>query len=184
MPVVLANAYTGGVVNNTAITTNQIFPLPAFMQTSAGAGNLVAATLLVPGSGRLNGRYFDINVTCTVVAGASMNVTPILYSGSSLTPGSNTIIATGTAVATGAALNFDLSFGFSGSGSTLSGFLQGYQFQEGNNVLVGPTATGVTKLTGLNYTTNDPVLTLCFGVTFSVANAANTATLTQFNCEG
>lgn len=182
MSVVIAQGYTGGIVNNTAITTNQIFPLPTFMQTSLGAGNLVAATLLVPGSGKINGRYWDLMVGCTVIAGASMNVTPVLYSGSSLTPGSNTIIATGTAIATGGALTFDIAFGFSGNGSTTSGFLQGYQWQEGNNTFVGPTSTGVTKLTGLNWTTSDPVVTVCFGVTFSVAST-NSATLTQFVLE-
>jgi hypothetical protein len=183
MPAVISQAYTGGIVNNTAITTSQIFPLPTFMVTPAGQGNLVAATLLVPGSGKLNGKYWEANICATCVAGASMNVTPILYSGSSLTPGSNTIIATGTAIATGGALTFDVMFQFQGQGSTTSGFLQGFQAQEANNTFVAPTATGVTKLTGLNYTTNDPVLTLCFGLTFSVANAANTATLTQFVCE-
>lgn len=183
MGVVLAKAYVGGIVNNTAITTSQILPLPTSMSTTLGAGNLVAATLLVPGSGRLNGQYWWVNVMATFTAGASMNVTPILYSGSSLTPGSNTIIATGTAVATGGVLTADLLFSFIGSGSTASGFLQGQQAQQCNNTLVNYTATGVTKLTGLNYTANDPVLTLCFGLTFSVANASNTAQLTQFVLE-
>jgi hypothetical protein len=182
MPVVISQAYTGGVVNNASIITSQIFPLPASMTTSAGAGNLVTSTLLIPGSGRLSGRYFQCNICASVVASASMNVTPILYSGSSLTPGSNTIIATGTAVATGGALTFDVFFAYGGNGSTTSGFLQGYQEQEGNNTYIAPTSVGVTKLTGLNWTANDPVLTMCFGLTFSVAGA-NSATLTQFNCE-
>jgi hypothetical protein len=183
MSVVISQAYTGGVVNNTAITTNQIFPLPASMVTAAGPGNLVAATCIIPGSGKLNGRYFYINIGATFTAGASMNVTPILYSGSSLTPGSNTIIATGTAIATGGVLTADIDFTYEGNGSTASGFLQGVQSQLCNEVFVNPTATGVTKLTGINYTTNDPVLLVCFGLTFSVANAANTATLTQFVLE-
>jgi hypothetical protein len=179
MSVVLSQAYVGGIVNNAAITTNQIFPNPASLVTQPASQ---AAVLAVPGSGRLNGKYFEVWVSGIIVAAASMNVTPILYSGTSLTPGSNTIIATGTAFATGAAITTNFWCKYFLEGDSTSGFLQGTQSQQVNNVLVAPTATGVTKLTAQNFTTIDPALNLVFGLTFSVAGA-NSATLTQFLLE-
>jgi len=180
MSVVISQAFSGGVVNSTTLTTNQIFPVPSSLTLATGAST--AAILAIPGSARLNGKYFIVTVGGSLVASASMNVTPILYSGTSITPGSNTIIATGTAFATGGAGTFNFVCYYDFQGDNASGFLQGTQSQQFNNVFVAPTATGVTKLTSVNFNTADPALSMVFGLTYSVAGA-NTGTLLQFVCE-
>lgn len=179
MGVIISEAYVGGLANSTTSTISQIFPLPASMNSVTTP---TATVLRVPGSGKLNGIQFRIVISVTILASASMNVTPILYSGTSLTPGSNTIIATGTAFATGGAGTFPMRFIFDCEGDTASGFLQGTQSQQANNTFVAPTASGVTKLTGLNFNTSDPVLSMVFGLTFATAGV-NVGTLTQFSLE-
>lgn len=179
MSALISNAYVGGVVASATSTSNLIFPIPASMNVPTNGSG--AAVCEVPGSGRLNGRAFSVTIAGYCDAGASMNVTPVLYSGTSLTVGSNVVIATGTAFATGGALKFPWVVKYAFQGENISGILQFTQSQQFHGTYVAPAS--VTELTGINFNTTDPTMSLVFGLTFGTANAANTATLLQFDLE-
>jgi hypothetical protein len=160
-----------------ALATAQIF---AALQS----GTIPAPALLsVPGGPyRMEAKRFRVRMSGAVTgAAAGVTANPFIAVGSSLTPGSNVVIAQpGTAGAIGAAscpywLEADLIF------DSLSGKLQGYFNGMVNNVAITNAALA-TVVTGLT-SKNDPVFQLVCGVTFSTASTANVASLSEFVLE-
>jgi hypothetical protein len=193
MGSLISEAYVGGVVNNAAITTAQVFPNPSSLNTVVIPTVEGPAILAIPGSNKVNGKYFDVHVAGNVaVGGVTPSVSLILYAGAAIP----TLAAPGTAVATLAAATlvtattypFYMHARF--EGDTASGILQGYFSTLMNGVFTAYAKT--VNLTGIafgptgtpsNPIANEPALNMCFGLTFGVANAANSAVLTQFGCE-
>lgn len=198
MASLISKAYVGGVVNNAVSTAVQIFPTPSIL--NAGTNPLTnvqgPAILAAPGGNKLNGQYFKIVVCGSVsVGGATPTVALGLYA--NIAPTVPTLAAPGTLIATLAAATLVTSTTYNWrleavlEGDSLSGIVGGSFLTSMNNVLVGPAALG-TKLTAVpfgptgtppNVLPNDPCLQFVFGLTFGVANAANTSTLLQFSLE-
>lgn len=159
-------------VANTGITTAQIFPSPV-TPTSA-------FVLPVDGGGKLESKLFYAQATgWATVGGVSPTLNVTMFAGTSLTPGSNTILGAagaGQSVTTGA--SYDWAIVLEALGSTKSGRLVGnFQIIIDGNYVIKTTLSNI--VTALNFGT-DPVLNLCVGVTFGVANAANIAQLNRF----
>lgn len=193
MGSLISQAYVGGVVNNTSSTSVQIFPNPSSLNTVVIPQVEGPAILPIPGSGKYNGKYFDVNVAGNVtVGGVSPTVALTLYAGTTLptiaSPGTSVGALTAASLSTGATYPFMLWARF--EGDQTSGILQGTFATLMNGVWTAFAHT--TNLTGVNFietgtpsapVANDPCVYLTFGLTFGVANAANTATLTQFGAE-
>lgn len=159
-------------VNNTAITTAQIFP--------TATGGTAALVLLISGSGRFESEYIEI-VACgwATVGGVSPTLNVTLYSGTSLTPGSDTILGAlgaGQSVTTGSSYDWMIRARLFGSVKT--GNVQG-DFQININNTLSAVAALSNQLTGQNPNA-EPFLNLVVGITFGVANAANVAQLSRF----
>lgn len=174
--VAAANLNGPPVVNNTGVTTIQIFP--AFVNLAA---TTVALSLAVPGSTRFNGKKMLVRAAgFATVGGTSPTLNLVLQSGTSLTSGSNTTLATlGSAQAVTTSASYPWMLEAILEGDSTTGKLQGAFSIILNNV-VSAWAALSNGLTGLNFAT-EPVFNLVIGVTFGVANAANTATLTDFS---
>lgn len=175
MPII-AQAPAAAVVNNTGITTAQIFPL--------ASSSSAACTLLVPGSNRLNGVRFKVVASGDVtVGGVSPTVNLGLYSGTSLTPGSNSLLtgASAVTVTTSKSYPWFIEVNIIGTntadGSTQA---QGYAVMQIGNT-AAPATTALATIAGAAFTfSSEPVANLVLGLTFGVANAANTATMNEF----
>lgn len=194
------------LVNNTGITTAQIFP------TISGVGNIsykgvvssgivfsssAAVVLPVPGSGRYEGRYFCVTASgWLTLGGSSPNAAVTFYSGTSTTPGSDAIMKTSGAQSLSTGASYPWMGTMELEGDSQSGVIQGIaEFIIGNS-LVARAALAGTFPTGLTFSNppnptpsaanvaSEPVFSICVGITFGVANAANVAQLTQFVLEG
>lgn len=141
----------------------------------------IAAILNVPGSKRLEQKRFNVRASGYLTsAGSATTALPTLYFGTSLTPGSNTILGAGTATTVNttscpwwmeATLLFD----------SISGKLQGSFSSMVNNVIVANAAIANVP-TGINGA-SEPVISLVCGMTFSAASAANFAGMSEFVLE-
>jgi len=172
MPTELIPVISAGIPSKVSanVATAQVFPNPN--------NALVAAVLNVPGSGRLEQRAFSIRAAGYITTAGAYNATLSLMSGSSLTPGSNTAIATTAATAVGTTtvpyrLDADLVF------DSVSGKLFG-NFKSQIGATFAAIAALTAGLTGLNGLT-EPVFQLVFAITFSTANAGNVASLGNFS---
>lgn len=198
MASLISKAYVGGIVNNTVSTAVQIFPTPALLNTGTNPALQVQgpAILAAPGGNKLNGQYFKI-VACGIVSVGGSTPTVALNLYANIAPTVPTLASPGTSIAalaaatlaTSTTYNFRLEAYLEGDSS--SGIVGGSFLTSMNNVFVAPAALS-TKLTAVpfgptgtppNVLPNDPCLQFVFGLTFGVANAANTATLTQFSLE-
>jgi hypothetical protein len=160
---------------NASITTPQIFP--------DQVNSSVPVFIAVPGSGRLEQKRFRLIATgCATTLAATTTFAVSIYSGNSLVPANNTLIAALAATVintTTAPWWIELGLVF----DSVSGKLQGSSSGMINNAIIA--AAAITPLTGLNGTTapagTEPVFNLCVGVTFGVnANAGNVARLGEF----
>lgn len=159
---IIAQARTAANVN-AASNAAQVFPdqqnptSPVFIQ--------------IPGSGRFEQKRFKVRASgFATSAGATTTFQPTLYAGSSLTAGSNTILGAATATVintTSAPWWIELQAIF----DSISGKLQGTFSAMINNSMIAAAALA-NVVTGLSAQT-EPVLTICCGITFSVANAGN-----------
>lgn len=162
------NGPAANLVGNT--TSAQIFPLLVNGLASA----TLACLIPVPGSFRLEQRQFIVRASGFVTGGTTTNVTTTLYAGTSLTPGSNTVLQASTARAvnsTSAPWRIEAKLIF----DSVSGKLHGTVEHEINNLFDAPAALTnvVTALVG----SAEPVFNLCVGITFSASNANNLAGL-------
>lgn len=160
-----------------------------------GVASLTTPALVpVPGSSKLEALPFIVRASGWVIGGTTTNVTATLYAGTSLTPGSNTILAVSTARAVNSAsaqwrieaklqlsnLNVATTF-VNNAPSNTPATLEGC-FEAEINKLLDAWATLTNPLTGLNKD-NEPVFNLCVGLTFSASNANNLGGLTNFYLE-
>jgi hypothetical protein len=186
MPIV-ANALPAAQVANTSITTPQIFPVAVGYPPVASS--TTPALLTVAGSGRFSGaRLKVVGSGWATVGGASPTLAINVYSGTSLTPGSNTSI---WASATSAALTTSKTYPFffevtlegdtySASTSTTPTGIQGFGQVKLGDLPAVPVFNDIAA-TNIQWNFNtEPVATLCCAVTFGVANAANVAQLNEF----
>jgi hypothetical protein len=171
-------------------TSRQFFPsLPG---PSIGVANLVPSStnakgqLPVPGSNKLNGQPFIVNVAGWIssdpsIACPSVTIDLVANTGTIASPTYTTIASTGAVVAG----NFDqdqfwIRCDF--LGDTLSGLLTGRYFATFNGTAQNSTPKATTNLTGINMG-SEPPFGLLVGVTFSVSGAKNLASLSNFSLE-
>lgn len=160
------------VVGN--VTTEQVVQNPAL----TSAANPVALVVQVPSNSALEQKPFEVSASGYITAAAAENVTLNLYSGTSTTPGSNTLIKTSGAQAIAGAASFPFWIKARLIYDSVSGKLQGtIQFLV-NNVLVAEGAI-TNVVTGISNVKN-PVVSFALSVTFSVANAANLLNVADF----
>jgi len=113
---------------------------------------------------------FELNWSGYIKTAASMTVTLKLYQGTSLTPGSNSLMLTSGAITQNSATAPFFAYGKFVYDS-VSGKLMGTVEYLINNTIVAKAAVS-TVITTVN-NVNNPVVVFCVSVTFSVANAAN-----------
>jgi hypothetical protein len=146
--------------------------------------------LWVPGDNKLNGQQFNVRATGNFTAGSSASsetVTIQLFAvtGTQASPTYTAMGSTGAfappvdGVAHSFALNFSLY------GDTGSGIVGGQYVAEVDGLKQNSTPGNATALTGINFGSGNTALYqgapfgLVVGVTFSISNAANTASLYQ-----
>ncbi len=166
-------------VSNTAITTAQIFAIYA---NQAATTTPVLVTL--PGSLRFDGKPFRLRASgWATVGGTSPTLNVTLYEGSSLTPGSNTVLAAlGSAQAVTTAASYPWAIEAVLQGDSKSKILQG-RFSVTLDNVVSAWAALTNAPTSIDLLTEGS-LQFCVGVTFGVANAANLAQLDALIIEG
>ena len=181
------NAYNPSSVGGTG-TTAKIFPnllanitgLPSGFGLGSPAPTLpfAAAVCTIPGTGQYEQQQIQIAAAGYVfVHGTTPTVNFVIQNGTSLTPGSNTTVATLASVqtlTTGATYPFSLSLKM--QGDAVSGIMQMFSATFVCNGVSG-TVT-LTDLTGVNLTTT--ALNFVVGVTFGVSDALNVGKLSQF----
>lgn len=177
-------------------TVAKIFPALSKQVPNAGASSL-PLTLLIPPNGAFEGEEFTVQASGNVTFGstASPTINFLLQNGSSLTAASNTTIVTLAAAKAGTTSStFPFSVRIRLQGDSKSGIVQvTYVEAFMDNATLGTTTN--TALTGINFlsgasTGQNPVndgntlpvaLSLVFGLTFGVSDAANAANLMQFS---
>jgi hypothetical protein len=156
-----------------------VIPLPAPLVTGTSTAeamvpNPATPTLpilaQIPSDSPLAGKCFDLQISGYIVGGGTTNVTVKVYSGTSATPGSNTLLGSSGAVAQNSAtapffaqakLIYDL----------VSGKLAGTITFMINNTVVASVAIS-NVITGLLNTAN-PIASFGVSVTFSAGFATN-----------
>lgn len=172
--ILLANTVAEQVVLSASPTTIAV----------AGGTQQVFLPLVVsiPSGGVLEQQEWSGSASGFTTIGAAMNLTAKLFSGTSATPGNNTLLATSGAVVIAAASSFPFLISIEKAiYDSVSGKLNGVV-----EMLVGGTliARGLFSnvITGIN-NNNNPVLNLCLSFTFSVANAANKVNVQTFEID-
>jgi hypothetical protein len=171
------------------VTTAQLF---ANRQTPA-----LPATINVLGAGRLEQQLWKVRGSGSVTTGTTATITPTLYvakviPGTPFTAANWTLLGAGTAVSLAsitAPWEIDSDLMFESIGGTLQG-----TFKSLINNSATASAAITNRLTGLNGTSNtitqpgsvvvvaaEPVFYIAVGLTFSAANAGNSATLGDFS---
>lgn len=152
-------------VTDGGLTTARIFPTVT--------GGLVAEALLIEGNGKHESAQIEFEADgWALCTGASPTLNVTFYNGTSLTPGSNTVLgALGSGQSVTINVPVDWSIKATLQGSTKTGFVQGKYQIFINNVLAAAAALS-NKLTGISFVTN-PALSLLIGLTFGVADSGN-----------
>lgn len=162
-------------------TTEQIVPSAVQANVAVAGGTQlqnVALVCTVPANSILDGQEFDISISGNITTGGTTNVTGKLYSGSSLTPGSNTALGTSGAIAQNSAGAPFLLKARNCVYDSISGKLTGIFEATINNTLA--TAAAFTNVIASLSATGDPILSFCFSFTFSAAFATNKVTVKNF----
>jgi len=178
VPPGLVPASTGATNNASLPATQSITGTSeTVIADPAIQGGGTALILSIPPGGPCEQEPFEISASGIVNTGASSTVTIKLYSGTSLTPGSNTLLKSSGAITafTGksnwwikARLLYD----------TTSGELNGtVQFMVNNNLVAEAAVTNV--VTGISNTAN-PVASFVVSVQFGTGNANTTFTIHDF----
>lgn len=189
MPISLNTAPKAASVGGVG-TTAKIFPA-AVQAGFIPAAPTVAAVLAVWGGGRFEQISFSATASGAITVGptAAPTITLSLYSGTSLIPGSNTLIAASAAQAVTLSTSFNYMLYADFIGDSKSGKLTGVFEYILNGVYTARAATAI--LSGVNFNpvgagglqiadTGKAALNLVLGVTFGVSDALNTAALAQF----
>jgi hypothetical protein len=159
------------LVGNT--TSEQVVQNPAITTTATP----VALVVQIPSKSEMEQLPFEIQASGYIATGANATVTAKLYSGTSTTPGSNTLLGSSGAVTQNTAkapfwahakLIFD----------SVSGKLGGTVDFLINNTVVASVAIS-NVVTGISDTAN-PVASFCISFTFSAANASNLVNVQEF----
>lgn len=133
--------------------------------------------LQIPAGSPLDGQRFECYASGSINTGVSSTATIKLYSGTSLTVGSDTILASsGALTAFAGKANWFMSCMM--IFDSYSGKLTGTAKFVANNVLVAEVAIS-TVLTGLTNRTN-PVANFLLSATFGTASATSQITVTEF----
>jgi hypothetical protein len=178
------NGYNPSLVGGTGSGTAKIFPSLLGTGFDNGGGILpqpagvTAAQCIIPAGGTYEQQIIDVFAAGYVfIHGASPTINPVFQQGSSLTPGSNTTMATLTsAQSLTTAATYPWAFKAQLQGDSVSGILQIMNATFYCNGVSG-TLT-LTDLTGVDFlTTNYPFVV---GITFGVSDALNKAALSQF----
>lgn len=161
------------VVGN--VTTEQVVQNPAITSVA----NPVALVVQVPANSALEQKPFEVSVSGYITAGAAENVTLNLYAGTSTTPGNDTLLKSSGAGAIAGASSFPFWIKARLIYDSVSGKLTGtVQFVMGALLvaegLVTNEPTGISNV-------NNPVISFCVSVTFSVANANNLLNVADFS---
>lgn len=174
-----------GLVPMNTSAAGALGPLPA-NQVVGNAANTVIVNpvvptlplqLQIPSLSPLEGQHFEIYASGMVNTGVSATVAISLYSGTSLTPGQNTLLASsGVLTAFAGAQNWYMQA--SAIFDSVSGLLSGTAkfFVAGQFVAEVAFTAG---LTGVN-NRNSPVANFLLSVQFGTANAANRITVQEF----
>jgi hypothetical protein len=140
-----------------------------------------AAILPVPGTGRLNRRLFRVALSGFVKPAVDCSVSFSLWSGTDTVIGNNVEIGEiGGAVTAAAGANFAVFFDL--IYSTDVGVLSGAKSAIVGGVVNAWSSIYYPSVTGL-VDSNEPVMNLVAGASFSVANAAHVAVLDTFAIE-
>lgn len=145
-----------------------------------GAASGIAVQLPVPGTGRLDGLEFIARAAGYVTTGTTTNVTVTIYAGTSITPGSNTILLASTARAVNTAsapwrIEAKMQMSNFGLATVNPGICQGTVEVEINNLFDAPAP--FTNVISTISTQTEPVFNIVVGVTFSASNAGNIASM-------
>jgi hypothetical protein len=181
------NGYNPSLVGGTGSGTAKIFPSLLGTGFDNGGGTLpqpsgvVAAECLIPGTGQFEQQIISVEAAGYVfVHGTSPTINFVFQQGSSLTPGSNTTMATLTSnqsLTTGA--TYPWAFKCQLQGDSVSGILQIMNATFYCNGVSG-TLT-LTDLTGVNLTTtNYPFV--C-GIEWGVSDSLNKAALSSWGMQ-
>lgn len=142
-----------------------------------------ACTLNMPGSRRYHGKLFRIYAAGTIfVSGTAPSGNIVLFSGGSLTTGSNTVMGTlssAQSLASGATYPWVVEAVCEGDDTT--GKIQGSYTILIDNVKKSSAALD-NELTTIDFDA-EPSAQFCIGVTWGVGNANNSATMLSFTLE-
>jgi len=138
----------------------------------------VAATITIPGTGQVEQQVLDVAAAgYLTLAGVSPTINVVFQEGSSLTPTSNTTMATLTsAQSLTTSASYPWFFKCQLQSDAVSGIMQIGSASFYCNGVSG-TLT-LTDLTSVNLTTT--TYNFVIGITFGVSNAGNKAALSQF----
>lgn len=164
------------------VTTEQVVlsASPTIVPVSGGTSSvfLPLVVQIPPGSILEKQRWSGV-ASGYLTAAAALSATLKLYSGTSATPGNNSLLATSGAVAIAAAGSSPFIIKIADAiYDSVSGKLAGVASFIVNGTFVAAAALSTT-VTGIN-NNNSPVLSLCLSATFSVANAANLLYVAEF----
>jgi hypothetical protein len=180
--------YTPQIVGGTG-TTAKIFPNllanTSGIPTTFGSGSpaptspIAASAVTIPGTGQYEQQQIAVAAAGYVfVHGTSPTINIVFQQGTSLTPGSNTTMATLSSVQSlTTAATYPWAFNCRLQGDSVSGVLQIMSANFYCNGVAG--SFTLTDLTGVNLTTTGYFFVL--GVTFGVSDALNKAALSQFS---
>jgi hypothetical protein len=138
----------------------------------------VPLTVQIPPSTNLEQTQFEGNASGYITTGAAMTVTGKLYSGTSLTVGSDQLLGT-TGAITQNSTTAPFYIKWSAIYDSVSKKLQGTFKALVNNTIVAEVAFSTVPTIVNNQ--NSPVATFLLSFTFSVANAANLVNLQKFS---
>jgi hypothetical protein len=156
-------------------TAEQVVLNPALSTTASP----VALVVSIPAGAILDKKVFDLVISGAIAAGAAGNVTMKVYSGTSTTPGSDTLLANSGAIAYAGAGGAPFFARLKLIYDSVSGKLGGTVAFLINNTVVAEVAIS-NVVTGITNTAN-PILSFAVSFTFSVANAANLVTVTALD---
>lgn len=163
---------------NANVTTAQIF--------AKNIDVTKACILTVHGTSVYEQKKLIVRASGLITTHAATNVTVTLYKGTTLVAGTNTVLKASTATAQDGSggivkrpwwLEAALILTSTADAAAAGGALDGKCEFHINNTVVA--AAAITELLGVDGA-GEPALNLCVGITFSVANVDNAATLSEF----
>jgi hypothetical protein len=174
-----------GTIGTIGASSTAILTFPLSSPPGGPAVPTQAAVLNIQGSSRMEGKRFIIRASGRATFGTTSSPTLNLglYSGTSLTSTSNTLVG---ALASAASQTISTTVPFSYEailqGDSTSGIVQGTFGMMINNTITAAaaiTANSSAGLSGVNFA-SEPALQFVFAVTFGVSDTKNLAVLDEF----